>query len=131
MHEYEAVSVFLEYVNTSIELMLAYVSILSAFLVMSYFAAQKLRSWLAVIVLVLFTLVCLLFILQINLVRNDMGQMYQFLQTQKEAGAMEFGWFGTNPLWAVILLTYLNHIVTFGGYLGSIAFFFYQRKQEA
>ena len=87
MHEYEAVSVFLEYVNTSIELMLAYVSILSAFLVMSYFAAHKLRSWLAAIVLVLFTLVCLLFILQINLVRNDMGQMYQFLQSQKESGA--------------------------------------------
>ena len=100
MHEYEAVSLFLEYVNTSIQLILAYVSILSAFLVMSYFAAPRLHRHLAGIVLFLFTLVCFLFILQINLVRTDMGQMYQYLQSMKEGGTLNFDWFGTNPFWA-------------------------------
>ena len=98
MHEYEAVSLFLEYVNTSIQLILAYVSILSAFLVMSYCAAPRL---------------------------------HRYLQSLKESGALQFDWFGTNPFWAVILLTYLHHIVTFGGYLAAMAFFIYQRKRES
>ncbi len=40
MTEYEGAALFLEYLNTGIQLVLAYVSILSAFLVMSYFAAD-------------------------------------------------------------------------------------------
>ena len=95
---------------------------------MSYFAANKLRNWLSVIVLILFTLVCALFILQINLVRNEMAQLYLHVQQMKDAQAL--AWFGKNPYWAIVSLTYLHHIVTIGGYLGSIAFFTYKRKLD-
>ena len=130
MTEYEATSIFYILLNTSFTLMLGYVSILSAFLVMSYFAAAKLSPILQLIVIVLFTLVCLMIITQINLIRNDITEIYLYLFELKGAGATGLQWFGSNPFWVVNLLTVLVNLVTFGGYAGSIAFFLFQKSSR-
>jgi len=129
MTEYDAVSLFLQYVSQSLQVVVAYVSVLSAFLVMSYFAAAKLSSWLVTIVLALLTFVSLLLLMQLYLLRHDMVLMYQFLLEQKAQAMMTLPWFGTNPPWAVRFLGYLYQIVGVGGYLGALAFFFFQRSQ--
>ena len=125
MTEYEGAALFIEYLNTSIQLVLAYVSILSAFLVMSFFAAEKLTKGLLGIVLILFSLVCIMLIMQIDLTRSDMAALYIYLQ-QFSGASLE--WFGTNPSWAIRILTYLHYLVTLGGYVGCIVFFFWQRS---
>jgi hypothetical protein len=127
MTEYEGAALFLDYLNTSIQLVLAYISILSAFLIMSYFAADKLINGLMGIVIILFTLVCVMLIFQLNLTRSDMAELYAYL-TQFSDTSLE--WFGTNPSWAVRTLTYMHYLVTIGGYIGCLVFFFWRRSNE-
>jgi len=130
MPEYEALSLFLQYVGQSLQVMVAYVSIVSAFLVMSYFAAGRLSSSLVAIVLALFTFVSLLLMMQMYLLRHDTVLLYQFLLEQKARGDMNLAWFGTNPAWTPRLLGYLYQLVGVGGYLGTLGFFFFQRSHS-
>ena len=129
MNEYEGVSLVLEMTNTSIQLVLAYSSILFGFLVMSYLTAHKLNRVLATCVLVLFSLVCLLLIFQIYHVRNDLVHLVSYLFEQQKAGVKELPWFGHNPAWGSQVVSILHYLVTIGGYLGCIGYFFYQRAQ--
>jgi hypothetical protein len=129
MTEYEGVTLFLEFLNTSIQLVLAYVSILSAFLIMSYFSADKLNGALTLCVIVLFSIVCFLLMTQLYLVRNDMAHLMAYLLTEQNIGA-ELPWFGNNAGGGVPALTVLHFLVTVGGYFGCIAYFFYQRFQK-
>jgi hypothetical protein len=41
------------------------------------------------------------------------------------------GKFGTAPVVATQIITFLYNLVTFGGYIGCVVFFFYQRKQDS
>lgn len=50
MAEQDALSIFLQYISQSLQLVVAYVSVLSAFLIMSYFAAGRLSKRLVAIV---------------------------------------------------------------------------------
>ena len=122
----DGATLFGGYLDLANQLVFGYVSILSAFLIMSYFAAHKLNKWLMMLVLVLFTIVCAILIMQLNLTRTDMASLYAYLLTLEGA---DTEWFGNNPGWAPGVLTVLLNFVTFGGYAGSIAFFFYQRSQ--
>ena len=128
MPEYDSVALFLDFANTSQQLVLAYVSVISAFLVMSYFAAQKLDFWLMIIVLILFTAICLLLFVQMTLIRTDLTTLYQTIQSQKASVGLE--WFGTSDVWVVRLLNFLHQFVTIGGYIGCLCFFFRQRNSE-
>ena len=129
MSEYEGVTLFLEFLNTSIQLVLAYVSVLSAFLIMSYFSAEKLNGVLVLCVVVLFSIVCFLLMTQLYLVRNDMAHLMAYLLTE-QVDSTELPWFGNNMGGGVRALTILHILVTVGGYLGCVAYFFYQRNQK-
>ena len=123
---YEGAELFRAYLEVSNQLVFGYVSILSGFLIMSYLAAHKLNNWLMALVLVLFTTVCAIIILQLNFTRDDMGRLYAYLLTLDGA---DTAWFGKNPAWAPGVLTSLLNFVTFGGYAGCVAYFFYQRNR--
>lgn len=123
----DGATLFGGYLDIANQLVFGYVSILSAFLIMSYFAANKLSKWLAALVLILFTTVCAILVMQLNFTRTDMGNLYAYLLTLEGA---DTEWFGNNPGWAPGILTTLLNFVTFGGYTGCIAFFFYQRAQK-
>ena len=105
-----------------------YVSVLSGFLIMSYFAANKLATSLSAIVLALFTVVCGVLITRLSYMRNDFEALYTYIVQQQASGNLDIPWFGTNPSFGAELISYLIYFVTVGGYLGCIAFFFFQRR---
>ena len=130
MPGYEAFSLFNEMVGNLNTILFGYISILTAFLVMSYFSAHRLSTLLMIIVLVLFTATCFTFILQVNLIKVQMASLYEYMLHLKTEGDLSLEWFGNNPSQSVDFLTVFHNIVTMGGYLGSIIFFLYQRSQN-
>ena len=128
MTEAEAVMTFREFVGESNQLLFGYISVVSAFLVMSYFAAEKLHNLLAVIILAIFSAVALLLIFQVYLLNIDIDNLYAYIYTQKTSGVYELSWFGQNPAWSARVLTVLQVLSTLGGYIGCMVFFFYQKS---
>jgi len=128
MTEAEAVMTFLEFVGESNQLLFGYISVVSAFLIMSYFTAPKLNNVLAGIVLGLFSVVAFLLIFQTYLLNVDLDNLYAYIYSQKSSGIYELPWFGRNSAGSARLLTILQILSTIGGYVGSIAFFFYQKR---
>ncbi len=127
MTEYEAVSLFYEMIGNLVNILFGYISILSAFLIMSYFAAGKLNGWLLTIVLSLFSFACLMFIAQFNFIKMDMQSLYRYIIEIKTADDTALSWFGNTPAWTVRSQTILQNLVTIGGYFGCIVFFVFQR----
>ena len=130
MTEYEAVSLFYEMINTSNSHLMGYISVLSAFLVMSWFAADKLSKVLMVIVLALFSLVSILLIMQINLTRTDMSSLYAYIIELRGTGTNGLEWFLENPPWFVDSIPIVLNMVTIGGYISSIGFFLYKKGNK-
>lgn len=95
---------------------------------MSYAAAHKLNKLLAVLVVTLFSLVCVMLIIQINFLRNDLTGLYVYLVELKGTNPESLVWFGTNPAWMPIVLTWVNNTVSLGGFAASISYFLYQRQ---
>ena len=131
MTAHDATELLLGYINTYNQLMYGYIGVLSAFLVMCFAVAEKLNRILSALVLSLFSLVCVMLIFQMNLVRTDLNGIYQYLLSLKDSNPDSLAWFGTNPNWAVPVLTVITNLVSFGGFIGCVAFFFYQRKQNS
>ena len=130
MPGYEALSLFNGFLGNLNTILFGYVSILSAFLVMAYFAAERLNLQLMILVLILFTAACFSFILQFNLIKSDMASLHAYMLDLKKAGDPSLQWFGENPSQSILLLTIFQNIVTIGGYFGCIVFFLYQRYQS-
>lgn len=127
MTEYEAISLFNETFSNLVQVLLAYISIMSAFLVMCYFAADKLNRVLATIVITLFSLSALMLITQVNFLRTDLSNIFTVILNIQSANAEGSVWFGNTPLWTLKIQTIVQNLITIGGYLGCIAFFYYQR----
>ena len=130
MTPHDAAELLLGYISGYNQLMYGYIGVLSAFLVMCFAAAHKLNNVLSILVLSLFSLVCIMLIFQMNLIRNDLSGIYQYLLGMKESDPESLIWFGTNPNWAIPVLTIITNLVSFGGFLGCVAFFFYQRNSS-
>ena len=128
MTAYEASDLFATYLNTYFQFMFGYVGILSAFLVMSFVAADRLNRVLSVFVTALFTIVCAMLIIQVNFIRADLVGLNTLLYDLKALNPEPMSWFGTNPLWAVRTLTFITNTVLFGGYAGCVGYFIYQRR---
>lgn len=127
MTEYEAISLFNETFSNLVQVLLAHISILSAFLVMCYFAADKLNRVLVAIVIALFSLSALMLIIQINFLRTDLLNLYIVILDIQSSNADGNVWFGNTPPWIMQIQTAVQNVVTIGGYFGCIAFFYYQR----
>jgi len=128
MSEAELYSAFLAALGGANSILFDYISLMFAFLVMSYLAAHRLPPFLASIVITLFSLVSGLFIFQIFLYRSDARAIASYLLELKQSGNLDLSWYGSNPLWATTTNVYLMIAVTLGGFLGCIGFFFYQRQ---
>jgi len=114
-----------DYNDNAIQIVLGYVSILFAFLIMSYFAANRLNKVHVSIVLVLFTGICFLLVVQLNLSRNLIAELNLLLQEFPNGLVSDVG---NAAVIATRFITFLYNLITIGGYIGCIAFFFYQRK---
>jgi hypothetical protein len=130
MNEHEGVALVLEYTNTSIQLVLAYASILSAFLVMSYLSANKLNGALTACVLTLFSLVCFLLMIQMLHIRTDLVHLVSYLHEQQANGVTDVPWFGNNSPLGSQVASILQMLVTIGGYFSCVGYFLYQRSRD-
>lgn len=77
----------------------------------------------------LYSLACGVLITRIVLLRRDLVELHKYIVEQQSVSAVEMPWFGTNPPWATELLNDLMIGVTIGGYIGSVLFFLYQRRE--
>jgi hypothetical protein len=127
MSEYEAYELLMSLSANSFQLMFGYFSIVSAFLVMSYFVAEKLSNAHSKILLILFTLSSAFLVINFYALNVDLDNLYIEMITKKEQGIYELAWFGANPAWVPQSLTVLQTLIGLGGYLCSVAFFYFQR----
>ena len=109
-------------------ILFGYMSLISGFLFMSYLVAHKLNAFLASIVIALFSIASALLITRMAFFRSDASAIISYMQEQKQSGNLDLSWWGTVPAWAAPVIGGLEVAVTVGGYLGCLAFFFYQRK---
>ena len=130
MTEHEAASLFYQLAEISNNQLLGYISLLSAFLVMSYFAATKISRALMIIVVTLFSFVCLLLITQMNLLRGDMETLYVYILDLKGSGLSGLSWFGESSPFFVANIDTIMNLVTLGGFIGCLGFFFYTRNRR-
>ena len=110
--------------------MFGYIGLLSAFMVASYLIANKLRTVLMIVFLTLYSLFALNFVFQFLMISTDAVSLYDHILQEKKAGKYDLEWFGKNPAWAGYLATATRIGVAIGGYIGSVVFFFYQRREK-
>lgn len=108
--------------------MFGYFSIVSAFLVMSHFVADRLSPAHSNILLILFTLSSAFLVINFYALNIDLDNLYIEMLSKKEQGIYELEWFGGNPVWVPLTLTYLQTLIGLGGYACSVAFFYFKRS---
>ena len=128
MTEAELYAAFQGAVSSNSQILFGYISLMTAFLVMSYLVAHKLPPVLASIVVALFSLVSILLIFQSFFNRVDAEQIMAYMLEQKQMGNFDLPWLGTNPAWGAQVATVLNIGVFVGGFLACIDFFEYRRR---
>jgi hypothetical protein len=130
MTEFEALDLSNQFISETNQLQFGYFSILSAFLVMSYLVAHKLSHVLIVIVLSLFSVFMLNFIAQIYANNAALDSLFIYIAEQKELGNYDLEWWSVDSGFVTpVMYTIIQTLSTFGGYVGAITFFFYQRHR--
>ena len=128
MTEAEAYELFALIAEHQNQLMFGYFSVVSAFLIMSYFVAEKLDRFLAVIVVGLYSLCCLWFMAGLQAWKTDLVHIYAEMLQKKSDGTFELEWFGHNPDWLASAMNNLQISVSIGGWVISTAYFIYKRQ---
>ncbi len=128
MTEYEAYDTIMSIASNTNQLMFGFFSLVFAFLVMSHMAAKKLSRQLIVVVVALYSVACLIIILNFYALNVDLDSLYSHMLLEKQNGTYELSWFGLNPPLIPRSLTVLQVLVGVGGYFGSIYFFFHRRQ---
>ena len=128
MTEAELMTLFHEYLASIHTLLFGFISLMSGFLIMSYLVARQLPSFLAAIVLTLFSAFSLTLTFKIYLTRTDFASLVSYIFERQAEGTLDLPWYGLAPKWAPTLIAYLEVSVLFVGFIGCIAFFIYQRK---
>lgn len=126
MSEYEAYDLLMSISSESFQLMFGYFSIVSAFLVMSHFVAERLSKAHSYILLALFTLASAFLVINFYALNVDLDNLYRDMLAKKESGVYELEWFGGNSVWIPVTLTYLQTLIGLGGYFCSVAFFYFK-----
>ena len=129
MTEIEAYEVFAAIAGQQYELMFGYFSIVTAFLIMSYFVANKLDNFLATIAAVLYSVCCIWFAANAYGWHTDIVHIYAEMVEKKDAGQFELEWFGHNPDWLPNINTYMQFFVIVGGWLISLTYFIFRRTR--
>jgi len=130
MTEAEAYELLVLITSELNQLTFGYFSIISAFLVMSYFVANKLNNIHSTIILILFTLCSFYIVSNLYLLNNDLDNLIADMLLKKSQGVFELAWFGKNPPLASNFLTLVQVLIGLGGYICSIIFFYSNRKMR-
>jgi hypothetical protein len=127
LSEAEAFTAFMDLGDAYATQLFGFIGLMSGFLIMSYFAADKLPTTLVAIVLALFSIVSAAMVFRMNLIRNNLNALISYVVDQKTIGNYDLPWFplsgGSGPL-----VSYLEFAAIVGGFIGCFVFFFYQRN---
>ncbi len=130
MNETDLVITFQGFVGLTNQIFFGYISLLSAFLTMSYLVAARISPFLASITVSLFSVVSIQLLFGIYLSRNNAEQILAFMREEAQTGNLSLAWLGHNPPWAADVMSVLYILATVGGYFASIAYFFYKRGND-
>ena len=129
MTEYEAYDTVMSIASNTFNLMFGYFSLVFGFLVMSHLAARKLSTELVAVVIGMYTMACLVIVLNFYALNVDLDNLYAYMLDNKMNAVYDLAWFVMNPLWVPQSLTFLQVLLGLGGYFGSIFFFFHSRRE--
>ena len=127
MNEADAYELFVLIAEMQNQLLFGYFGVVTAFLVMSYLVAEKLDTFLAWIAVILYSICCAWFFFGLWGWTTDLTNLYADLIKNKNEGVYQLNWFGANPKWLAAFVNFLELIVTFGGWMVSLVYFFYRR----
>jgi len=132
MSDAELAMLFTEYFGLMQAHYINYISILFAFLAASYLVADKLNVWLIVVVIGLFTIYSLDAITALYYLNMDVAEIQRLMHERVRDGSIELAFHGAAKesfnLDAIDNNIMARMLVSIFGFLGSIAFFFIQRK---
>jgi hypothetical protein len=131
MTDYEFLSVFMASVETLWIVFSTFVSIVFAFLVVSYLVAARLDAPLAAIVMTLYTLVMLWATWALSRASASVTAIAGEIKASVQQGSTSLGWHpaaNTPDLVAAAIPTVITSIAVLT-YIGSIFFFYLQRRQ--
>ena len=130
MTDYELLSIFIEFTNTVWTIFATYVSIVFAFIIAAYLVSSRLTPNVVALVLSLYSLVSFWSIWAISqnayAIAASVGEMKRVVQESDSS----LGWVPQTAISDFMLPT-LPIVITslaFVVYVGSIVFFFYQRR---
>jgi len=130
MTDYEMMSLAIEIINTLWAIFAIYVSIVFAFLVAGYLVASQLAPKIVSIVITLYSLVALWSLWGLNRTAATAMALIAEIQRAVEQDGSSLGWYpGVSiPEPVLVGIPLLVTAVAVLAYIGSIAFFFHQRK---
>ncbi|MDA1371637.1 MAG: hypothetical protein O2971_12875 [Proteobacteria bacterium] len=133
MTDFELLTIFIEFINTTWTIFATYVSIVFAFLIAGYLVAKNLSAIIVSLVVTLYSLVAFWSVWALN--RNVVA-ISATSREMKEgilSGQSSLGWFpmASAPEYLFVALPALVTLIAVVAYAGSIFFFFYQRKHDS
>jgi len=128
--DYELLSMTQEFVNTTWAIFATYVSIVFAFLVASYLVARKLVSRIVWIVIASYSLVALWAVWGLNRTSASLAASIKEVKRLVQASDSSLGWWppASMPDAVVSAIPVVITAIAVFAYLGSVVFFFHQRR---
>jgi len=133
MSDYELISLLMASVDALWLVFSTFVSIVFAFLVVSYLVASKLRRSLAAIVIALYTLVALWAGWAMSRGSASVSAIVGEINLHVQGGTSSLGWHpaANTPDLVIRAIPIVITLIAFLSYVGSMFFFYIQRKHPA
>ena len=132
MTDYELLTIFIEFVNTTWTIFATYVSIVFAFIIASHLVASQLTPKVVSLVITLYTLVAIWSVWGISMNANSISATVGEMKRRLLVDSSSFGWLPILEMSEFVrtIIPFLITLLAFVVYVGSIAFFFSQRRAE-
>ena len=130
MTDYELLTILIEFINIMWTIFATFVSIVFAFIVASHLVAKKLTSRVVSLVITLYTLIALWSVWGISLNSFALSATAGELKRRSVEDGSSLGWLPMLEMPDVMrsAIPFLITLLVFVVYVGSIIFFFYQRR---
>ena len=132
MTDFELLTILIEFINTTWMIFATYVSIVFAFLIVGYLVAKKLTPKIISLVITLYTLVALWSVFALNRNVVSIGAAAAEINRAVQEGDSSLGWVPASA--ALDFMAPVIPVLVTGlaivAYIGSILFFFYQRRSD-
>ena len=132
MTDYEKAILFAEFLNTANFVFSNYMALVFAMLAASFFLAHRMKRWIAVLFLILYTIAALMAGSGVIFAFSDFANLGFYIHETALPGGGDLRWLGpSGPGGAGMKsMPYFIILMVLAAYIGSIAFFFVARKNR-